>query len=138
MLTQWKENELNLDKTSKCHRRRLLDVCCTFSCVQKVVYITSFITIKGYLLRSVSLTVTSQKNNFFIKDFFSKCDHICSILRIFSHLLKKSLMESFIFVQCLSRILRNGEQVTRIGGLQILIKNLEDYSVRLLYYSVTS
>ena len=47
-------------------------------------------------------------------------------------------MESFIFVQCLSRILRNGEQVTRIGGLQILIKNLEDYSVRLLYYSVTS
>ena len=31
-----------------------------------------------------------------IKDFFNKCDQICSSLRIWSHLLKKS-MESFIF-----------------------------------------
>ena len=35
---------------------------------------------------------------FFIKDFFSKCDQICSFLRIWSHLLKKSLMENLIFV----------------------------------------
>ena len=37
---------------------------------------------------------------FFIKDFFSKCDQICRklrILRIWSHLLKKSLMKNFIF-----------------------------------------
>ena len=34
---------------------------------------------------------------FSIKDFFSKCDQICSLLRIWSHLLKKSLMENFIF-----------------------------------------
>ena len=34
---------------------------------------------------------------FSIKDFFSKCDHIRSFLRIWSHLLKKSLMENFIF-----------------------------------------
>ena len=34
---------------------------------------------------------------FFIKDFFSKCDHIRQKLRIWSHLLKKSLMENFIF-----------------------------------------
>ena len=34
---------------------------------------------------------------FSIKDFFSKCDQICSSLRILSHLLKKSLMENFIF-----------------------------------------
>ena len=34
---------------------------------------------------------------FFIKDFFSKCDRIRSFLRIWSHLLKKSLMENFIF-----------------------------------------
>ena len=32
-----------------------------------------------------------------IKDFLSKCDQICSFLRIWSHLLKKSLMEKFIF-----------------------------------------
>ena len=34
---------------------------------------------------------------FSINDFFSKCDQIHSFLRIWSHLLKKSLMENFIF-----------------------------------------
>ena len=34
---------------------------------------------------------------FSIKDFFSKCDHIRRKLQIWSHLLKKSLMENFIF-----------------------------------------
>ena len=34
---------------------------------------------------------------FSIKDFFSKCDQIRNFLRIWSHLLKKSLMENFIF-----------------------------------------
>ena len=34
---------------------------------------------------------------FSIKDFFSKCDQISSFLRIWSHLLKKFLMENFIF-----------------------------------------
>ena len=32
-----------------------------------------------------------------IKDFLSKCDQISRKLRIWSHLLKKSLMENFIF-----------------------------------------
>ena len=35
---------------------------------------------------------------FSIKDVLSKCDQIHSFLRIQSHLLKKSLMENFIFV----------------------------------------
>ena len=34
---------------------------------------------------------------FSINDFFSKCDQIRSFLRIWLHLLKKSLMENFIF-----------------------------------------
>ena len=34
---------------------------------------------------------------FSIKDFFSKCDQIRRFLRIWSRLLKKSLMENFIF-----------------------------------------
>ena len=34
---------------------------------------------------------------FSVKDFFSKRDQIRSFLRIWSHLLKKSLMENFIF-----------------------------------------
>ena len=38
-----------------------------------------------------------KKMKFSIKDFFSKCDKIHRKLRIWSHLLKKSLMENFIF-----------------------------------------
>ena len=34
---------------------------------------------------------------FSIKDFFSKCNHIRSFLQIWLHLLKKSLMENFLF-----------------------------------------
>ena len=34
---------------------------------------------------------------FSIQDFFGKCDQICKKLRIWSHLLKKSLMENLIF-----------------------------------------
>ena len=40
---------------------------------------------------------TLQKMKFSIKDFFSKCDQIHNSLRIQSQLLKKSLMENFIF-----------------------------------------
>ena len=41
--------------------------------------------------------ITAQKMKFFIKDFFSKCDQNCRKLQIWSHLLKKYLMENFIF-----------------------------------------
>ena len=41
--------------------------------------------------------ITAQKNWFSIKDFFSKCDQIRRKLRIWSHLLKKSLTENLIF-----------------------------------------
>ena len=34
---------------------------------------------------------------FFIKHFFSNCDQIRSFLKIWSHLLKKSLKENFVF-----------------------------------------
>ena len=47
----------------------------------------------------ISLTTyTAQKMKFSIKDFFSKCNQIRRKLRIWSHLLKKSLIE--FFVQC--------------------------------------
>ena len=39
-------------------------------------------------------TITTQKIKFSIKDFLSKCAQICSFLRIWSHFLKKSLMEN--------------------------------------------
>ena len=44
-----------------------------------------------------SLEQTVQKMKFSIKDFLIKCDQIRSFLPIWSHLLKKSLMENFIF-----------------------------------------
>ena len=40
---------------------------------------------------------TTQKMNFPIKDFFSKCNQIRNKLGIWSHLLKKTLMKNFIF-----------------------------------------
>ena len=43
--------------------------------------------------------LTVQKMKFSIKDFFSKYDQIRRKLRIWSHLLKKLLMENFIFCE---------------------------------------
>ena len=40
---------------------------------------------------------TAQKMKFSIKNFFSKCDQIRRKLRIWSHLLKESLAENFLF-----------------------------------------
>ena len=42
-------------------------------------------------------TITLHTKKFFIKDFFHKCDQMRRKLRIWSHLLKKYLMENFIF-----------------------------------------
>ena len=47
--------------------------------------------------------VTAHKIKFSIKDFFGKCDQIRRKLRIWSYLLKKSLMENFIFCAACSR-----------------------------------
>ena len=49
------------------------------------------------IIRSFIVLFTAQNRNFFIKDFFNKYDQIRSFLRIWSHLLKKSLLENFIF-----------------------------------------
>ena len=63
-----------------------LQVCHHFSVVGK--HLTIAMTFK---------IVTAQKMKFSINDFFCKCDQIRSLLWIWSHLLKKSLMENFIF-----------------------------------------
>ena len=47
---------------------------------------------------------TVQKMKFSIMDFFSECDQIRSFLRIWSHLLKKFLMENVIFCAVHSNI----------------------------------
>ena len=44
---------------------------------------------------------TAQKMMFSIKDFFSKCYQIRRKLRIWSHVMKKSLMENIVFCEVL-------------------------------------
>ena len=61
-----------------------------------------FRMINEFLLQPIRVfennhTDIAQKMKFPIKDYFSKCDQIRSFMRIWSHLLKKSLMENFIF-----------------------------------------
>ena len=55
---------------------------------------------------------TAQKQKFSLKYYFSKCDQIRSFLRIWSHLLKKSLMKNFIFC-AMSGILMFPESIER-------------------------
>ena len=47
------------------------------------------------------IVYTTQTMKFSIQDLFGKCEQIRSFLRIWSHLLKKSVMENFTFVQCI-------------------------------------
>ena len=58
---------------------------------------------------------------FSIKDFFSKCDQIRNFLWILSHLLKKSLMENFIFLcSDISNFISSPSQV--FGRIDVLQK----------------
>ena len=47
--------------------------------------------------KATKASINAEKMKFSINDFFSKYDQICRKLQIWSHLLKKSLMENFIF-----------------------------------------
>ena len=53
--------------------------------------------------------------------FFSKSDHICSFLRIWSHLLNKCLLQNF--VSCVGRVAQNGRFVMNLlclgGGTMV-------------------
>ena len=52
---------------------------------------------KTIITEKIYLHNTVQKTEFSVKDLFSKCEQICSFLRIWSQLLKKSYPENFIF-----------------------------------------
>ena len=64
-------------------------------------------------LLSKILQHTAQKMKFSIKDFFYKCDEIRRKPRIWSHLLKKSLMENSIFCAVPGKIAVYGPQRKR-------------------------
>ena len=74
---------------------------CKFNVIINAIYIN----VLNINLNSFKLTINNvQKMKFYIEDFLSKCDQIRRKLRIWSHLLKKSLMETSFFVKCLVRI----------------------------------
>ena len=73
---------------------------------------------------------TAQKMKFSIKNFFSKCDQIRSLLRTWSHLLKKSLMENFFFCavrreksqECLQQshlVIRGGSRTAATSKMEL-------------------
>ena len=72
------------------------------------------------MLHLGNITCTAQKMKFSIKDFFSKCDQINSFLQIWSHLLKKSLMESYIFC-AVSLVLIYFESRTDLEGWKLYL-----------------
>ena len=80
-------------------------------------YLYSFYHIIWYDFLLVVTTITcfflksntAQTMKFSFRDFFSKCDQICRKLRIWSHLLKKSLMKSFFF--CALKVSTNTDKL---------------------------
>ena len=53
--------------------------------------------LKKVLLENLDITFWCSLKQHALKDFFSKCDQIRRKVQIWSHLLKKSLIENFIF-----------------------------------------
>ena len=66
------------------------------------------------------------------RSFFSKCYEIRSFLQIWSHLLKKSLMENFIFCAAFIKVSRSSRPKVflRKGVLKICSKFTEEHTCR--------
>ena len=67
--------------------------------------------------------VHCSEKKFSIKDFFSKFDQIRSFLRIWSHLLKKSLMGNFILYAVMSEAVPSSLSQRCPWGSQVTWKN---------------
>ena len=78
------------------------------------------------------LKYTAQKMKFAIKDFCSKCDQICRKLRIWSHLLKKSLMENFVFCAVVSFVLITWQNVPA------LFKSFYYHMISLVFFALAA
>ena len=88
---------------------------CSHGCSLAVMSCPSYLhTSSDSSSPATSSSSTVQKIKFSIKDFFSKCDQTRSFLRVWSHLLKKSLMENFIFCAVLPLETRSGYTWTHL------------------------
>ena len=82
----------NLGRLLKKELKRKLKRVLKYWNSQKVVHLKLSVSIRQKRRRSIA-----KKLKFSIKNFFSKCDQIRSILWTWSHLLEKSLIENVIF-----------------------------------------
>ena len=71
------------------------------------------------LMKVINFQDTTQKMKFSVKDFFSKRDQIRSFLRIWSHLLKKSLMENFVFCAMGGGLQRSSHEDSVLNSIEI-------------------
>ena len=76
-----------------------------------MIFLVQSIGLLKYIIKIIVLHEKCKnqhctKMKFCIKDFFSECDQSRSVLRIWSHLLKKSLMKNFIFLSSNTCVLR--------------------------------
>ena len=72
----------------------------------------------------------NKKMKFSIKDFSSKCDQIRSFLRIWSHLLKKFLVENFIFYALI--VIKQGENTIYTSTLILCDFNCDKCDISII------
>ena len=84
----------------------------------------------------VSVPVTPQKIKFSIRNFFRKCDQILSFLRIWSHLLKKSLIENFTFcaMSVNKQVTWNFTRCGNVYNKNISVRRMNDNIFSLIAY----
>ena len=71
-----------------------------FFCFMILLFICFFFPLlfpKSFICLFIFCSSNTTQKMFSVKDIFCKCDQICSFLRIWSNLQKKSLIENFIF-----------------------------------------
>ena len=73
---------------------------------------------------------TAQKVKFSIMDFFSKRDQIRRKLRIWSHLLKKSLMKNFFFCSVMNAFMRSLDYFDLVLSNRFLFTEIPSYNLR--------
>ena len=88
----------------------------------------SYMHLKMLEVSWLKVILTAQKLTFFIKSFFSKFDQIRSFLWIWSHLLKKSLMENFIFCAVPFLFLSNSDLIESTEKCLTIKLNTHAYS----------
>ena len=93
-------------------------IMCSTAYFKLMIYFQKFL-IKATV--EVSDVPLHKKMNISIKDFFSKCDQIRRKLRIWSYILKKFLMENFIFCT----VFFGSNEIMIVGKLRV---NLLDYN----------